>query len=149
MITDEPNVGRKMDRVCFQCLAAVLSGSFHKRPGTCHIDRYGQSHDNETPVACLDHDGFDEKPAQRLVNDPAACYEKKDRLYQGRKVLDFSMAIRVVGVRRPVGSTNCEKRYTRSYKVESAVGRLRQDTQRASKQAYRQFETREENSRPY
>ena len=81
------------------------------------------------PDGDLDLRLVESQPVDRLPHDPRAGEQQQQGLDQGREVLDFAVAVRVLAVGRPAGETHGQKRQPGRHQVQAGVRRFRQDPQ--------------------
>jgi len=99
------------------------------------VDRDRDDDDEEGPQTGFDVDFAEEDPAHGLVDDPGAGEEEQQGLDEGRDVLDLAVSVGVRFVRRPVRDTDGDEGDQRGDEVESRMGGLGQDAERAAEEA--------------
>ena len=130
-----PDVGREMESVRLEGLAAVLAGHAIEHPRAADVDADGDGHDQKSPQVGIHLDALEEEALDRLVNDPGAGDEEENRLDQGAEVLDLAVPVRVIVVGRLARDAHGQVRDQGGDEIEKRVGRLGQDPQAHGQEA--------------
>ena len=142
------DVAGEVEGVRLQGRASRLLG--HPAEGAAAREVHHDGHDDHAVAPGVDiHMGRLEKETlYRLVDDPHAREEEKERFEEGRDVLNLLVTVGVVAVRRPFRDGDRPPRHDGREQVEPRMGGLREDAQAPGEQAHGEFSSRQEAPQP-
>ena len=120
-----------MEGISLQYLAIIFLSNLSQSARAPEIYRHRKEHHQKRGHTGLDFNVVEEQSFDGFVNDDHASHQQQAGLDERRKVLDFSVAILMVGVCRFIRDPHREERDRSSNQIQSGVRRFRQDTQTA------------------
>src|ERR1035441_2734505 len=127
--TGGPDVSGEVQCVGFQSLAVIFAGDPAQSARTPPIHSHREHHYRKGCNGGLDFNSTEEETQCGFVDNPGAGQKEQASFDKCREVLDFAVAVLMIGVCGFVGNAHRKKREERGDQVEPGVRRFRKNTQ--------------------